>query len=404
MNEYKRLYNMYVVKKNEKKSIIYKDVFPKKINIEYNKNIDDSKLKLLFKKLNKKLNYEMDSYYSFNSENDKIKDIFSNFSKKIKNLGFYKELNNDSIKYEYIRINNIVSYIYTLVYNYNVIKNNTIHSSLLKNFSEYPLFSSNLEMIISYTFDKEYSKNDEVITKYIDKKNKNKKNKNIDIWLRGTIIDINPKNKTFEILYENNSKQKNDINNWENVRVPGGYLNLMYFIKNNENKKLFNNDKLSNINDQIKDIVGNRDIDLVFIRKTLLNILIKICLQILNNANDKILFEYVFYSLHIFINKTKLYDYTKLESIKDIQKIDISKRIKEKIYMDLSEKDKIEMGIDVGTTVEEFQEQERKINDLYKQRQEEKELQEQKIRENMRNSSINSLMNEVDVEIPEWED
>ena len=114
----------------------------------------------------------MYSYYSFNSENDKIKDIFSNFSKKIKNLGFYKELNNDSIKYEYIRINNIVSYIYTLVYNYNVIKNNTIHSSLLKNFSEYPLFSSNLEMIISYTFDKEYSKNDEVITKYIDKKNK----------------------------------------------------------------------------------------------------------------------------------------------------------------------------------------------------------------------------------------
>ena len=26
--------------------------------------------------------------------------------------------------------------------------------------------------------------------------------------------------------------QKNDINNWKNVRVPGGYLNLMYFIKN----------------------------------------------------------------------------------------------------------------------------------------------------------------------------
>ena len=197
------------------------------------------------------------------------------------------------------------------------------------------------------------------------KKIKNKKNKNIDIWLRGTIIDINPKNKTFEILYENNSKQKNDINNWENVRVPGGYLNLMYFIKNNENKKLFNNDKLSNINDQIKDIVGNRDIDLVFIRKTLLNILIKICLQILNNANDKILFEYVFYSLHIFINKTKLYDYTKLESIKDIQKIDISKELKKKIYMDLSEKDKIEMGIDVGTTVEEFQEQEKEKLMIY---------------------------------------
>ena len=56
----------------------------KKINIEYNKNIDDSKLKLLFKKLNKKLNYEMYSYYSFNSENDKIKDIFQILVKKLK--------------------------------------------------------------------------------------------------------------------------------------------------------------------------------------------------------------------------------------------------------------------------------------------------------------------------------